>query len=235
MIDGRLDDADRMGALAAAAVSADDPTAGLAIFAQRLGIARERGHYGELLSQIEVIATLPEFPGVKAEVAHAHLGLGRRDDARVVLDEFRSTDFATVPRNWGRPSALQDLVELATVFDDTAAATALLPLLGPYRGQILVAYGAASCRGAADRAAGQLLLTLGRAEEAIVALGSARASSSNASVVARSSPAPDCGRPEHCSRAMHRATSTAPETSSPTSRPKRRRWGWSALLPRPRT
>ena len=140
-----------------------------------MALARERGGDQELLPQIEMIATLPQFGGVPAEVGYWYLEAGRRDEARAILDGFAQGGFADVPNNWGRPSTLHDLSELATAFADAAIAAPLLELLDPYRGLLLIAYGSAGCRGAADRARGKLLGVLGHHDEAIAAMDAAMA------------------------------------------------------------
>ena len=172
-IDGRFEEADRHGVDSEAAMPSTDPNALLARLAQRVALARELGQSEELLPQLEMIATLPEFPGVLAEVGYWYLTLDRRDEARAVLERFVGASFSTIPNNWGRPSALHDLAELAAALRHTEAAAALLPMLDPYQGTILVAYGVAGCRGAADRMRGRLLALAGRHDEAVAALHAA--------------------------------------------------------------
>jgi tetratricopeptide (TPR) repeat protein len=173
MLDGRFDDADQLTEEAELAAGSGDPSAGLGRFAVLVGIARERGDYRAYLPQMEMLAMLPELPGLRAEVGYAYLTAGRADDARVILDAFAADDLGGVPNNWGRPSALQDLTELATDLEVTEIAGKLLDLLDPYAGQLLIAYGTATCRGAADRARGQLLSLLGRDREAAEAFAAA--------------------------------------------------------------
>ena len=118
---------------------------------------------------------VPDLAGLRGEVGCWYLGVGRRDDARAVLDTFAEHSFTTVPNNWGRSAAIADLSELATEFDDADATAALLPLADEYRGLLLVAYGVIVCRGAADRVRGQLLAVLGRYDEALATLEAAEA------------------------------------------------------------
>ena len=151
MLDGDFDTADRIGAEAEALTSADNPYKVLGRFAQRVSIARERGDFDELLMTLDAFTMVPDLVGLRGEVGCWYLGVGRRDDARAVLEKFAEDSFSTLPTNWGRSAALADLSELATEFDDAEAAAALLPLVDEYQGLLLVAYGVIVSRGAADR------------------------------------------------------------------------------------
>jgi class 3 adenylate cyclase/tetratricopeptide (TPR) repeat protein len=167
MFDGRFDDADRIGEEAVKRGSSDDPVVVIGRVAQRVSLAREIGNFSDLLPQLEMFSTMPGFTGVRTEVGYWYLAQGRADDARVVLEDFKASNFGSVPRNWARPSSLHDLAEITTELEDVEAARQLLPLLDEYSGRLLLVYGIVASRGAADRVRGQLLSVLGRHDEAM--------------------------------------------------------------------
>lgn len=70
---------------------------------------------------------------------------------------------------------LRLLAETAAHLGDIELAAELLPVLSGYSGQLLASFGGIEIDGAADRAIGQLLLTLGRADEAVERLTAAAA------------------------------------------------------------
>jgi hypothetical protein len=73
------------------------------------------------------------------------------------------------------PIVLRHLAEVAALTGDRGLATDLLPVLRAYAGQMFVSFAAASVEGAADRSLGQVLLVLGRHDEAIDRLEAAEA------------------------------------------------------------
>jgi len=173
MLDGHFDDAERIAEQAVIGASNDDPVAIVGRVAQQVALAREVGNFTDLLPQLEMLATMPEFTGARTEVGYWYLASGRTEDARAILESFKHSKFESVPRNWARPSSLHDLAEITTELCDREAATQLLPLLDEYRGRILLVFGILASRGAADRARGQLLSVLGRHDDALHAFDTA--------------------------------------------------------------
>jgi class 3 adenylate cyclase len=173
MLDGRFEDANTISEQAVGVASGDDPVALIGHVAQQVAMAREIGNFVDLLPQLEMYSTLPGFTAVRTEVGYWYLAQGRADEAGLILDSFKLTNFEAIPRNWARPSALQDLTEITTELHDREAAAQLLPLLDEYRGKLLLVYGIVASRGAADRARGQLLSVLGQHDDALRAFESA--------------------------------------------------------------
>jgi hypothetical protein len=73
------------------------------------------------------------------------------------------------------PVALRHLAEVAAIAGDRSLAAELLPVLRAYEGQLFVSFAAASVEAAADRSLGQVLLVLGRHDEAVERLANAEA------------------------------------------------------------
>lgn len=76
---------------------------------------------------------------------------------------------------WNAPFVLRHLAEVAAVLGDAGLAGDLLPVLAEYSGQVLVSFTGRTVECAADRAIGQVLLTLDRLDEAVEKLTAAQA------------------------------------------------------------
>jgi DNA-binding SARP family transcriptional activator len=108
-----------------------------------------------------LLASLRAASGDHDEAAHRVAVLRRQ----IPLDRL----------GWDAPFVLRHLAEVAARLADTRLAADLLPVLRPYAGQMLVGFTGISIEAAADRAIGQVLLTLGRFDEAIDRLVAAQA------------------------------------------------------------
>ena len=93
---------------------------------------------------------------------------GRLAEASAELDRFDEelSRGGTAGVIAGAPLAIRHLSEVCRRLGRRAEAAAMLTLVEPWGGQVLVSPWALSIEGAADRAIGHLLATLGRIEEA---------------------------------------------------------------------
>jgi hypothetical protein len=142
----------------------------------QLGIAGiERGYHTEVTTEVtSTLSATPDAIVLRALLASLHAAVGDcagAADQVAVLRRQRPLD----QLGWNAPFVLRQLAEVAARLDDTHLAADLLPVLVGYSGQMLVSSSAITVEGAADRAIGQLLLVLGRTDEAIERLAAARA------------------------------------------------------------
>ncbi|MBO0728851.1 MAG: AAA family ATPase, partial [Acidimicrobiaceae bacterium] len=146
----------------------DNRAVALAHAAQMLAIRAEQGQgQGVLDGWDELVEN--GFPGTAAwrtMFAALWADLGRLDQAGERLDLLAADDFAAIPRDWAFPLAVRYLPELCAQLDDSRRAAQLLPVVEPYRGQLLVVTIGTSIESAADRSLGQLYALLGRFDDA---------------------------------------------------------------------
>jgi tetratricopeptide (TPR) repeat protein len=132
----------------------------------------ERGEHEQLLPEIErAVAGNSSSIGYawRAALACGLASIGRVDEATARLDELAADKFRALADDHQRPLALRWLSEAVARLDLPETAEHLLPIVEPYSGLVLVGSGITSIEGAADRAIGQLLATLGRVDDAIAA------------------------------------------------------------------
>src|SRR5207253_7309411 len=91
---------------------------------------------------------------------------GRGDEARAHFAVLASDGFASVPRDLSWTASVMMLTELAAAFDDKESAVALVDLVSPFAGQVVVIAAGVGCLGAADSYLGLLAGGLGEAVEA---------------------------------------------------------------------
>jgi DNA-binding SARP family transcriptional activator len=112
------------------------------------------------------VSSTPRAVNGRAWLALLHAEVGDRGGAAREVDSLihhRRLD----ERDWGAPFVFRYLSEAIARAGLRHVAEQLLPILSPYAGQMLVSYGGASIDAAADRAIGQLLLTLDQVDAAI--------------------------------------------------------------------
>jgi hypothetical protein len=112
------------------------------------------------------VSSAPHSVTARTTLALLHAQAGDHLEARrqvEILRQVRPLD----QLGWGAPRALRQLAELAVRVDDADLAADLLPVLSDYGGQLLVSFTGMTIDGAADRAIGQVLVALGRVDEAI--------------------------------------------------------------------
>jgi hypothetical protein len=121
----------------------------------------------------ELIGALADFP-VEAAPQRYLLDLvrtstrARRGERDEQFDQLAADGFAAMPRNFHRPGSMCHAGSAAAWLGDRALAAALVPLLEPYAGELLVAPLACLVFDAADSVRGMLLAVLDRVDEAVV-------------------------------------------------------------------
>ncbi|TCK21603.1 ATP-binding protein [Pseudonocardia endophytica] len=141
---------------------------------QLLLFAADHGVTATTLPRIEAAvadATARGGPPVRgrwsAALAYAWALAGRTADARAELDLRAADRFAAVPDDLARLHQLCLGADAAHRTGHAAAATALLPLLAPWAGHVVVLGSGAACVGAADHFLGLAAATAGRTDAAV--------------------------------------------------------------------
>jgi class 3 adenylate cyclase len=167
LAEGRIEDAKSAARQARELAFRDETSAELLLRVQLQAARLEEGREAQVVEPLG--ALLREAPRwiqyQRATLANALARVGRLDDARSELEAFDA--IALQERGWSWPIALRHLAEAGALLGEAARATTLAEKLTPYAGQFLVAYSGQVIEGAADRARGQCLATLGRWDEAI--------------------------------------------------------------------
>jgi transcriptional regulator with XRE-family HTH domain/tetratricopeptide (TPR) repeat protein len=168
LAEGRLADAGNLSATALETWNAR-PDA-LRVFAVQMAAqGLERGEHAHVLPQVEqLVAGNASSLGYAASalIAAGLASTGQAEDARRRLDELATDGFDALADDHLRPQALRWLCEAIAELRARDDAAALLPVVEPYAGQILVGPAITTVECAADRAIGQLLMTLERPEDA---------------------------------------------------------------------
>ena len=168
LLEGRLDDADRLAADALAAGSHGETVTAPQYYAmQLLAIRREQDRMGELEQAArDLLATNPDRPAWRAALLTLVRELGRVDEAR---EEFETAmrDFELAPRDGDWLIAATLLADAAAELGDRDRAAQMYEVMLPYRHGNVVIGLAAVCLGSAARYLGRLALAVGRREAAI--------------------------------------------------------------------
>jgi DNA-binding SARP family transcriptional activator len=151
---------------------------GVSLWQRGLAAIEQRDH-AEVVTAIatELAGTISASPtdvGARALLASLYTTAGDRIEATRHLDVVRR-HLRLDQLGWDGPFILRHLAEIAAHHDDDGLAADLLPVLTGYSGQMLVTTTGLAVEAAADRATGQVLLTLGRVDEAIGHLATAMA------------------------------------------------------------
>ena len=137
LVQGRLDEADRLTfAGFAAGTASDQPDAGVVFTAGAFLLRLDQGRLDEIVDVIErAVRENPGLPGLRASLALAYCALNRDDHARTLLTEECDTRFAGVPYDqfWVVTFVQWGLV--AGRLHDSAAAAVLMPILAPWSDQ----------------------------------------------------------------------------------------------------
>jgi hypothetical protein len=165
---------------AALAVLPGDPDAVKAYASQLFWLRHEQGRLAELRPLIGLaFEQEPNLPAVRAVAGHLHAELGDHEEAGRHLDALCERGVHQINRDWGWSLTMTSMASmLALVRPETSAARqaaeALVDLLAPGRGQLVVVAAATHCAGAFDRYRGMLLDLLERWDEAESAFTDAR-------------------------------------------------------------
>jgi DNA-binding SARP family transcriptional activator len=126
-----------------------------------------RGDHPVVRSRLgQAAASTPSAPVLRAAQAYLDARQGRVADARRHVEALRPA-VREGALGLGYALAVTCLAEATALVGATDAADELLTTLGDHSGQLLVSYTGATVEAAADQAVGQVLLTLGRLDEAV--------------------------------------------------------------------
>jgi DNA-binding SARP family transcriptional activator/tetratricopeptide (TPR) repeat protein len=169
LLDGRLDEADRLAGEALAIGShAETVTAPQYYAIQLLAIRQEQRRMTELeLPAREMVSANPHRPAWRAALAALLTEAGREDEARHEIDAVAAHGFEDIPQDGDWLIAMTLLADTCADLLDGARAAQLYELLLPYREVNVVIGLAAVCLGSAARYLGRLAAVTGRTEEAI--------------------------------------------------------------------
>lgn len=132
-------------------------------------LAYEEGRSAEIVDGLKMMSTAMGAPAAMSSPLAVHLcELGRYDDAAIELDYLRGR-FDEIGRNasWGTITAL--MATAAAWLNDSAVGEIVLPELDKFSGEIII-LPAVVILGAADTFRGQVLLALGRYDDAVAAI-----------------------------------------------------------------
>jgi tetratricopeptide (TPR) repeat protein len=217
---GRFAESKAVAAEAAQRAGSHTMIVELAYAAQIVNGRMEQGRLDAVIAGLGAALDSPEFelPGYRAMLAGALAEDARFDEALYELDRLGgAAPTSDTERLIGHtPMAIRYVSEVCRRLFDQERATKLLAHVTPWAGQILVSQWGLSIEGAADRAVGHLLSTLGRFDDADTAYAAA-AELERAADSHRSSPALSTGTPEPSSIGMLRGIENALVRFSTTS------------------
>jgi len=168
LLDGRIEDAERLAQGALAAGQRTERTNAMQFFgAQIFAIRREQARIAEM----EPVARglVQQFPGIPAwrtAVAVLHADLGREKEAREEFDLLAADDFAVFPRDGNWPISMALLAEVCAFLADSERAAQLYEHLRPWERLCIIVGGPTDCYGTASRLMGRLAATTGRWDDA---------------------------------------------------------------------
>ena len=134
LIDGRLEEAERLANAAYATGQGVENDNAVQVFAGQFGSTRrEQGRAEELVDGVKHLMT--QYPAHRCW--HIYLGVvhaesGHLDEARAVLEEFAADDFAGLPQDMFATIRYWMLAEICVYLGDTARAKVLYRLMAPF-------------------------------------------------------------------------------------------------------
>ncbi|HEX2577536.1 MAG TPA: BTAD domain-containing putative transcriptional regulator [Aquihabitans sp.] len=142
--------------------------------AQQFMIALYHGQMAALEPVVaDLVAEYPTMPAWKAALAMSRVNAGRLDDARAAYADDLDGDDLPLNQSPTWYSTVAQLAEVAWNVGDRELARRLLPLLEPIGGHVAITGMGVICMGHVARYLGLVLATLGRDDEALVALSHA--------------------------------------------------------------
>ncbi len=165
--DGRFAEAK---GLAAEAVKRSEPgnlVTQLVYASQIIATRMEEGRLGEVIRSLRAFDKSGVVaPAWNAMLASALADDGHRQEASEHLGRLLDDQPSRFLDDTAAPLAIRHLTEACRQLGDSARASAMLPYVEPWAGQLLVITFGTSIEGASDRCIGHLLATLGRLDEA---------------------------------------------------------------------
>jgi DNA-binding SARP family transcriptional activator len=139
LIEGRLDDAERLAGEALAIGQASEPDALACFAAQLTAIQHEQGRLGEQVGLLEqVVDANPGIPGFRAILARALCELGRTEEARQAISPSAESKFTDLPYDVTWLAVACIYADCVAQLGDENAARMLYGLLEPWR--LMIAY-----------------------------------------------------------------------------------------------
>jgi tetratricopeptide (TPR) repeat protein len=133
MIDGHLDDAERLAFEAFGIGQASEPDAAACLAGQLRAIRFEQGRIGELVDLLEqAVEANPGIPGFRSVLGIALCELDRLEEARRVMAPSLEADFADLAYDMTWLAVACGWAEVATRVSDRRAARVLTRLLDPW-------------------------------------------------------------------------------------------------------
>ena len=134
---GHLDEAEALMLEAVAAGdAAAEPDAIVWFGAQLFGLRWFQGRMDEMVEILEPLIGTDVDAAAASGMAIAHLGRGRRDDARALLDKAAHSGFADIPRDATWLGVITVWAYVVAALDDQESAAVLTELLLPFAGQV---------------------------------------------------------------------------------------------------
>lgn len=167
---GRFDEASSLAAQALAVRrDASDPAVSHVFLVQAYLCRSETGHVEGLEESIRsLVRDYPAVPAWRCILGLLLAETGRVEQARVLLDELATGDFAAIRRDFLFPAALAWTARLVALLDDAPRARTLHRLLTPYQEQnIVVSLYSPGCLGATETYLGLLAATFGDVAAAV--------------------------------------------------------------------
>jgi class 3 adenylate cyclase/tetratricopeptide (TPR) repeat protein len=162
---GRFGEAKRLAAEAGVRTEPHEvqPAYGAQVLATRM----EEGRVREVIASLQALGSSGIVaPAWEAMLASALADDGQRRKAAEQLAALLDDQPSRFLEDNDAPLTIRHLTETCRQLDDLAHASAMLPHVEPWAGQLFVITFGLSIEGAADRAIGHLLATLGRLDEA---------------------------------------------------------------------
>jgi DNA-binding SARP family transcriptional activator len=168
LLEGRLEDADRLATEALATGSHDETVTAPQYYAgQLLAIRREQGRIGELEQAARaMVDSNPARPTWRAALASLLVETDRADEAIGQLDTIAARGFQDIPQDGDWLTAMTLLSDCCSDLADRDRAGQLYELLIPFSEVNIVVGLGAICFGSAGRFLGRLAAAMGRDEEA---------------------------------------------------------------------
>ena len=163
---GRFVDAQKITSEISSQTGVDNTLTPLLVAGQTLVQQMEQGRVDDVITTMQPVRVSPATHGWTAMLAAALADAGRRDEASDALHRLADDYTAGGQNDYATALVVRYLPEVCHHLGDSEAASALIPLVQAWSGQLLVVAIGVSIEGAADRSLGHLLATLGRLDAA---------------------------------------------------------------------